>query len=151
MFILLLCIGLIIGIVCMEFLSYIIHRFIMHGFLWNIHKTHHKHGKNFFELNDVFSLFFALVSMCLSIVGYTNGDYFLFGIGFGIIIYGFLYFFIHDILIHKRVKISIHTKNRYIQHIIHAHKIHHSTIDKFPSQSFGLLWVPYKYRKNRGE
>jgi hypothetical protein len=23
-------------------------------------------------------------------------------------------------------------------------------IDKFPSQSFGLLWIPYKYRKNRG-
>lgn len=135
----------------MELLSYIIHRFVMHGWLWNIHKTHHKHGKNFFEANDVFSLFFAVISIAITIVGYINNQWIVVGLGVGITLYGFLYFIIHDILIHKRINVSIKCNIPYLQHIVYAHKIHHSTINKFPSQSFGLLWVPHKFRNNQNK
>ena len=139
--------GILCGIAGMEICSYIIHRYIMHGWLWSIHKTHHKRGKHSVELNDIFSLLFAGISIVLLSRGIQTAQYFLIGIGAGIILYGILYFIIHDIIIHRRIKTTFHIRHPYLRHIIHAHALHHSTTEKYPSQSFGLLWVPYKYRK----
>ena len=36
----------------------------MHGFLWSLHKDHHhKNHKSWFERNDAFFIFYAVVSM----------------------------------------------------------------------------------------
>lgn len=139
--------GILCGIVGMEICSYGIHRYIMHGWLWFIHKTHHRRGKHRLELNDVFSLLFAGISIIFLIIGILSVQYFLLGIGAGIILYGILYFIIHDIIVHRRIKTAFPIRHPYLRQIIHAHALHHSTTEKYPSQSFGLLWVPKKYRK----
>ena len=47
----------------MEFMAWFSHKYIMHGFLWSIHKDHHiKDHKSWFERNDLFFIFYALVS-----------------------------------------------------------------------------------------
>ena len=39
------------------------HKYIMHGFLWSLHKDHHKKDhKSWFERNDFFFVIYALVS-----------------------------------------------------------------------------------------
>ena len=45
----------------MEGLTWCIHRFIMHGFLWSLHKDHHQKEPGFFEKNDAFFLIFAIL------------------------------------------------------------------------------------------
>ena len=48
----------------MEFMAWFTHKYIMHGFLWSLHKDHHhKDHKNWFERNDAFFIFYAVVSM----------------------------------------------------------------------------------------
>jgi beta-carotene 3-hydroxylase len=53
----------------MEFMAWFSHKYIMHGFLWHLHKDHHKkdHG-SWFERNDLFFIFYAIVSMSLVIL-----------------------------------------------------------------------------------
>ena len=69
------------------------HKYIMHGFLWVLHKDHHKKDhKSWFERNDLFFIFYAAVSTsCVIIWGEYN---FWPGlpIGIGIFIYGLTYF-----------------------------------------------------------
>ena len=74
---------LIIAFAGMELFSWVVHKYIMHGFLWNIHKTHHRPGKGFFELNDVFSFLFGSIAVLLMILGMESLDY-RFWIGGGI-------------------------------------------------------------------
>ena len=53
----------ILTFVIMEFMAWFSHKYIMHGFLWAIHKDHHiKDHKSWFERNDLFFIFYALVS-----------------------------------------------------------------------------------------
>ena len=48
----------------MEFMAWFIHKYIMHGALWVLHKDHHqKDHDSWFERNDAFFLFFASLSM----------------------------------------------------------------------------------------
>ena len=143
---------LIIGLVLlgtllfMELFSWFIHKYVFHGPLWMIHKTHHGHQKaGFFEWNDIFSLLFALISLYLMYIGFANKNIY-FWIGCGISLYGMIYFILHDWIIHSRFK-SVKVHNRYLKGIIRAHKIHHKYLHKFPSEEFGLLFVSKKYLK----
>lgn len=133
------------GFVFMEVFSWAFHKFIMHGPLWSIHKTHHEHTKGPFELNDVFSLFFGSVSTLLIVLGAADGFDYRFWFGLGIAVYGGVYFVLHDVLIHRRVKWGKKGKNRYLQGISKAHADHHKSRFKDGSVCFGLLWVPKKY------
>ena len=50
----------------------------MHGFLWSLHKDHHKKDhKSWFERNDTFFIFYAVVSVIFVIswsdYGFTLG------------------------------------------------------------------------------
>ena len=40
--------------ILMEGITWLTHRFVMHGFLWYLHEDHHKKGAGFFEKNDAF-------------------------------------------------------------------------------------------------
>jgi len=135
------------GILLMEFAGWLIHKYIMHGILWNIHKTHHLPSKRAFELNDIFSLFFGSISILLMFLGYQELDY-RFWIGMGISIYGFGYFFVHDILIHRRIKWLKRPKKGLFNGILKAHQAHHAYNRKDGSEAFGLLIVPIKYFKD---
>ncbi|RVT98294.1 fatty acid hydroxylase [Mucilaginibacter limnophilus] len=129
----------------MEAFSWFIHKYLFHGPLWFIHKTHHGHKKGWFELNDIFSLLFASIALWLMWVGHVTLDY-RFWIGTGISIYGCIYFIFHDWFIHNRFK-AFKSNNLYLKGIRRAHKIHHKSMDKYPSKEFGLLIASRKWFK----
>lgn len=141
---------LIVGFALMEAFSWWIHKYVMHGILWNIHKTHHQHGKGIFELNDVFTLLFGGIAVVLILLGVDQWDY-RFWIGSGISVYGLTYFVLHDVLIHKRLKWLGRPKSIYLKAIAKAHRDHHKTKECDGAVSFGLLIVPRKYFREEGK
>ncbi len=123
----------------------------MHGILWSLHKDHHvKNGIHVFERNDIFALIFAFPSIFLILSGIKDRIITKnFWIGIGIAIYGAGYFFVHDIYIHRRIKIFPNINNKYFSDMRLAHKIHHKSLKKENSECFGFLWVPKKYRRTK--
>lgn len=135
--------------VLMEGVAWAMHKYIMHGIFWNLHEDHHrrKHFHIFFELNDTFFIFFSVLAITAFLLwSFLNLQIFL-GIGIGISIYGAVYFLIHDLFIHQRLKIWRNTKNPYLLALRRAHKIHHKHLEKEDGECFGMLWVPLKYFK----
>ena len=132
----------------MEFNAWFTHKYIMHGFLWSLHKDHHqKDHDSWFERNDAFFIFYAVVSMtCFYFWGEKNLWYFL-PIGIGIMAYGLAYFIVHDIFIHQRFKWLRNIDNKYAQGVRRAHKMHHKHLGKDKGENFGMLIVPFKYFK----
>ncbi|NNC84701.1 MAG: carotene hydroxylase [Bacteroidia bacterium] len=129
----------------MEFMAWFTHKYVMHGFLWVLHKDHHVHEPGFFERNDTFFLIFAVPSFLLLFFGASNGYDFRVWIGAGIAIYGFAYFMVHDIFIHQRFKILRRSSNVYLKGLRKAHKVHHKHLGKEHGECFGMLMVPFKY------
>ena len=70
----------------MEFMAWFTHKYIMHGFLWSLHKDHHhKDHSSWWERNDLFFVFYALVSIgCFLLWRYEN-VWFTLPIGLGIL------------------------------------------------------------------
>lgn len=126
----------------MECISWLLHKYLFHGPLWFIHQTHHNRtAHSSFELNDIFSLFFALISICLIFIGaYISSSIYL-SIGFGITLYGLIFFIIHDGLIHQRYGIWNKVSNNYLKQIQRAHQRHHMHPYKQPSEEFGLFFL----------
>ncbi|WP_324721146.1 sterol desaturase family protein [Salinimicrobium sp. HB62] len=134
----------------MEGVAWFTHKYIMHGWLWSLHKDHHKkESKGFFEHNDFFFLIFAIPGIVCLYLGMEAGYNFLFWIGLGITLYGTAYFFVHDIFIHQRFKILRKADNSYFKAIRRAHKMHHKHIGKEDGECFGMLWVPMKYFRDQ--
>ncbi|MCB0793317.1 MAG: sterol desaturase family protein [Flavobacteriales bacterium] len=133
--------------VCMEFLAWATHKYVMHGFLWSLHRDHHvKDHDSIFERNDVFFLVFALPSMLLLYLGSSRGfPAVLFWVGAGILLYGICYFLVHEIFIHQRVKWLRTTRSPYFHALRRAHKIHHKHTERSGSTCFGMLVVPMRY------
>jgi beta-carotene 3-hydroxylase len=131
----------------MEGITWLTHKYVMHGFLWCLHKDHHQPGKGFFEKNDAFFIIFAIPSFCCILFGTTNGIYWLQATGFGIMAYGAAYFLVHDVIIHQRFKWFSRSNSRYVKAIRWAHKMHHKHLDKQDGESFGMLYVHKKYRE----
>ena len=74
----------------------------MHGFLWSLHKDHHiKDHKSWFERNDLFFIFYALVSSGFVILWGEANFWAGLPIAAGIFIYGMTYFLVHDVFIEK--------------------------------------------------
>lgn len=133
----------VIGFFGMEIVSYLVHRFIFHGVLWKVHKSHHISTHGLFEANDIFSLFFAAVSMAMMYYGMDNPLLsVLFATGLGIAIYGILYFIIHDLFAHKRF-VHFKSDSKIMRLIRRAHQNHHQTADKPGQEPYGLFLFPY--------
>lgn len=132
-----------VGFAAMEIVSYVVHRWLFHGLLWKIHETHHKPNHGLFELNDIFSVVFAGISVYLMVSGasqmFSNAD---FGIGLGIVVYGVLYFVVHDIFTHKRF-VSIKSENWFMRLVRRAHQRHHQDVGKKGNEPYGLFLFPY--------
>lgn len=134
--------------ILMEGATWLIHKYVMHGFLWVLHKDHHDHStEGPLEKNDWFFVIFALPAILLLYAGLEAGFDYRFYIGLGITLYGMSYFFVHDIFIHQRFKIFSNTENPYFLAIRRAHKQHHKHLGKEEGECFGFLWVPIKYFK----
>lgn len=132
----------------MEAVAWLAHRYLMHGWLWRLHKDHHqKEEYGFWEHNDFFFLIFATPGMTLLAIGiFFHSGYALYA-GMGISLYGLCYFLVHDLFIHQRFKLFRNSNNRYLLGIRRAHKMHHKNLGKEGGECFGMLWVPMKYFK----
>jgi len=129
----------------MEGITWLTHKYVMHGFLWYLHADHHQPKyPHPFEKNDLFFVIFAIPSIALIYLGFEAMDYRMW-IGFGIMAYGAAYFFVHDIFIHQRFKFFKNTNNPYLKALRKGHKVHHKHLGKEEGECFGMLYVPFKY------
>ena len=133
----------------MEFMAWFTHKYVMHGFLWHLHADHHKKDNDsWFERNDTFFIFYAVVSMTFFFL-WQNGILEIgLAIGLGIFAYGLTYFLVHDIFIHQRFKLFRNANNKYARALRRAHKMHHKHLGKDKGECFGMLLFPFKHYKN---
>lgn len=142
----------IIGIVLatfitMEGVAWLTHKYVMHGFLWYLHRDHHKKDHDHvLERNDAFFLVFAIPSIVFFVVGTLQGlDAPWLWIGLGILLYGIAYFLVHEVFIHQRIKWLRNANSAYFLGLRRAHKVHHKHLGKEDGECFGMLWVSIKY------
>lgn len=138
----------------MEAVTWTVHKYVMHGFLWYLHEDHHQpRYQNTFEKNDWFFVMGAIPSIILFYKGVNPELNYKFFTGLGILFYGICYFLVHDVLIHQRFKWFQNTKSWYLIGLRKAHKVHHKHLGKEEGECFGMLNVPFKYyqiaKKNR--
>lgn len=132
----------------MELASWFIHKYLMHGPLWNIHKSHHQHQKGrWWELNDLFTIFFSSLAIFFLIKGLELQNALFTGAGAGISLYGIAYFLLHDVFIHRRIKLFSRSNNPLLKALADAHRDHHKSKERTDSTSFGLLLVHKRYYK----
>ena len=129
----------------MEWVANITHKYVMHGFLWNLHEDHHVIRKDrAWQKNDFFAFFFSTQSIIFIFMGTQWGYPALAGLGFGITAYGFVYFVVHEVVIHRRWRWFNFT-NSYVEAITRAHRDHHRVRSKEGADNFGMLVPPLKY------
>ena len=128
-------------VVAMEYVAWFVHKYLMHGPLWFLHKSHHRPRRGWFELNDTFGLFFSAVSILLIYFG-LRGYPPLLGMGLGMVGYGVIYFLVHDVLVHRRVRHVFVPRSGYLRRIYQAHRMHHALETKHGAVSFGFVYAP---------
>ena len=98
------------------------------------------------EKNDVYAIFFSLISFLFILTAIVTDFYFNLAVGIGIIFYGIGYFLVHDVFYHKRIKISYKPKSKYLKRILNAHGIHHAMSTPKTGVNFGFLYANKKYK-----
>lgn len=136
----------ILTFIFMEAWAWWVHKYLLHGPLWFLHRSHHRVNPTWWEWNDLVSVFYALLAGFLIIWGIQTPAYWAVGLGAGITIYGIFYFIFHDIIIHRRIKVKSRFSHPYIKRLIRAHKIHHKHQQKEDSEAFGFLFAARKYQ-----
>ena len=125
----------------MEGFAWYAHKYIMHGWGWGWHRSHHEPRRGWFEKNDLYAVVFAGVAIVLIALG-TQGMHPLEWIGAGMTAYGFLYFLAHDGLVHRRWPLRYVPRNGYLKRLYQAHLMHHAVEGKDRCVSFGFLYAP---------
>lgn len=124
----------------MEVVAYGLHRFVMHGIGWGWHRSHHEPRRGWFELNDLFALVFAGISIGFFILSHWWPT--AFWIGIGTVIYGLLYTLLHDGLVHQRFGFVHSPRSGYLKRLVQAHRLHHAVHERSGAVSFGFLYAP---------
>lgn len=133
----------IVTILGMEVVAYVAHRWVMHGFGWFLHESHHRPRTGNWELNDLYAVIFALPAITMLLGGVQLGwPAWTAWVGAGIACYGAIYFGFHDLIVHKRLNHRYIPRSDYMKRIIQAHRLHHVVETKEGTVSFGFLWAP---------
>jgi beta-carotene 3-hydroxylase len=130
----------ILTIIFMEWFASWSHEHILHGWGWAWHKSHHEPHDELLEKNDLYGLVFAAFSIFLFWIG---ARYFLpvWWIALGISLYGVLYFFFHDGLVHQRWPFKYVPRRGYLKRIYQAHRMHHAVEGRDGCVSFGFVYA----------
>ena len=122
------------------------HRFVMHGLGMRLHRSHHRHGPGRLEANDAFPVMFAAL-VCLGLwVGFNAPRWSeLVPIGVGVTAYGAAYALVHDVYIHRRLRLFGVRRVAVLDRLADAHALHH----RFGGAPFGMLVpiVPARVRQ----
>lgn len=129
----------------MEGVAWASHRYIMHGFGWGWHASHHQVRKGIFEKNDLFGLVFSLIAIsCMAAGVFWGGAWkYALAVGLGMTLYGAAYLFLHDMLVHKRFGVNLHPKSGYLRAVMRSHRLHHAYRTKEGCHAFGFL-IPFQ-------
>jgi beta-carotene 3-hydroxylase len=130
----------VLTVVAMEALATAVHRYVMHGWGWGWHRSHHEPSSGPLERNDLYAVAFAGISLLLFVIGGTWPI--LWWVGFGTLVYGLLYFVVHDGLVHRRVPFPRARPGGYLKRLVQAHRLHHSVPGPEGAVSFGFLYAP---------
>lgn len=126
----------------MEGVAYTTHRYVMHGPLgWGWHKSHHEETEGALEKNDLYAVVFSILSGALITFGMA-GVWPLRQVGIGLMVYGILYFIVHDGLVHHRWPFRWVPRQGYLKRLVQAHKMHHAVDGRDGCVSFGFLYAP---------
>lgn len=128
-------------VVGMEVFAWAAHKYVMHGWGWGWHASHHAPRGGRFEKNDLYAVVFAVVAIVLIALG-TAGRWPLQWIGAGMTLYGALYFLAHDGLVHRRWPWRWTPRGGYLKRLYQAHRLHHAVDGRTGCVSFGFLWAP---------
>lgn len=118
----------------MELVSYLAHRFLMHGPGMSLHASHHSTPRSRVEANDLFPVGFAALTIMVMAVGATWPRFdLLLTIGAGVTAYGAAYVFVHDVYIHARLgqlpEVGV------LEWLKAAHRLHHL----YGGEPYGML------------
>jgi beta-carotene 3-hydroxylase len=127
--------------IAMEGLAWLTHKYVMHGWGWHWHESHHDPGAHGFEWNDLF-----VVVPAGAAAGFMWADDGAWGplmwIGVGITLYGVLYVIVHEGLAHGRWPLAARPRHPYVRRLVQAHRLHHAVRGRDGSVSFGFLYAP---------
>ena len=147
---------LVVGTVAfMEWFAAWSHEHVMHGWGWAWHKSHHEPQDEALEKNDLYAVLFAGFAIFLFWVGATWAAP-VWWIAMGISIYGVLYFFFHDGLVHRRWPFRYVPRKGYLKRVYQAHRLHHAVQGRDGCVSFGFVYAEpvdrlvRKLQENRG-
>ena len=129
------------SVVAMEWIAWATHKYVMHGWGWGWHRSHHEPREGALERNDLYAIVFAAISIVLIALG-NAGIWPLTWIGVGMTIYGFLYFVVHDGLVHRRWPLRHVPKAGYLKRLVQAHRLHHAVRGRDDCLSYGFLYAP---------
>ena len=125
----------------MEGFAWFMHRYVMHGFMWVWHRSHHEPRTGACELNDLFAVVFAAPAIVAIWLGVNTALTWMLPVGLGITAYGAIYFLFHDGLVHRRWPMP-KAKSEYWKRLIQAHRFHHAVHAREGCVSFGFLMAP---------
>ncbi|MDX0769979.1 sterol desaturase family protein [Sinorhizobium medicae] len=132
--------ALVIGtVVFMEWFAAWSHKHIMHGWGWRWHKSHHEPHDHALEKNDLYAVIFAVISVAMFYIG--NWYWPLWWIAVGVSVYGALYFFMHDGLVHQRWPFRYIPRKGYLKRVYQAHRLHHAVEGRDGCVSFGFVYA----------
>lgn len=140
----------VVAFVVMEPLTYLTHRFVMHGLGRRLHRSHHRRWPRrrptdpFLEANDTFPVLFAGVTVVALAVGFQRpGLAALVPVCAGVTLYGAAYAFVHDVYVHGRLPCPF--RHRALDRLAAAHELHH----RFGGEPYGMLVpiVPAEVRR----
>lgn len=119
----------------MEPVTYLAHRFVMHGFAMAWHRSHHRRRLGRFERNDLFPVVFAGMSMMAIAAGFNVPALaVLVPVVVGVGAYGAAYLFVHDLYIHRRLA-RFTARWAALDRLAAAHDLHH----RFGGEPYGML------------
>ena len=128
------------SLIGMEIFAWAIHKYVMHSkWGWGWHESHHTETEGYFERNDLYAVCFSFIAAGLFILGtwWWPSTF----IAIGVTLYGVLYAFVHDALVHRRFGPYIRPRGRYLKRLVQAHRIHHAVHERDGAVSFGFLWA----------
>ncbi len=126
----------------MEWVAWAAHKYIMHGWGWGWHESHHEPHDDLFEKNDLYAVVFAIFAIGLFAVGTFAGLPVVTAVATGITLYGLFYFIVHDGLVHQRWPFRHIPHKGYAKRLVQAHRLHHAVKGKDDCVSFGFLYAP---------
>jgi beta-carotene 3-hydroxylase len=119
----------------MEGVSYLLHRFVMHGPGWRVHADHHTSSASGFQRNDLYPASFSLLAIALFVAGTTAPAVrLLVAAGTGMTLYGVAYFYVHEVYVHRRLPLP-RRRWAYLVWLERRHRIHHL----YGGEPYGML------------